>query len=77
MVDKVLLDRVATARQDVTDAEEKLQKLLQEVQSAPRADKTMVSSAVEEAFAKLKEVKADLLELEVLLQKALDTKDLG
>ena len=77
MVDKVLLDRVATAKQDVTDAESRLLKLLREVQSAPRADKTMVSSAVEEAFAKLKAVKAGLLELESLLEKSLESQELG
>jgi hypothetical protein len=63
----VLLEKVAAAKLDIADAESNLEKVLMAIQSAPRADKTTISKVAEDAFAKLRAVRANLIELERLV----------
>lgn len=64
MEKQILLGKITAAKKDITDAENDLERLLREIQSAPRADKTTISKVVEDAFSKLKAVKTNLLDLE-------------
>ena len=63
----ILLEKVATAKRDIADAESNLEKVLLEIQRAQRADKTTISKVVEDAFAKLRAVRANLVDLEGLV----------
>ncbi|AUX40544.1 uncharacterized protein SOCE26_019450 [Sorangium cellulosum] len=67
MASKALLDKVVAAKRDITEAENDLEKVLRDIQVAPRADKTTISKVVEDAFTKLRAVKANLIELEALV----------
>jgi hypothetical protein len=64
----VLAERIATAIDEVTSAEKGLADVLRQIRSEqPRAEKTWtISKAVEEAFARLKVAKANLIDLEKL-----------
>lgn len=68
MEKKILLEKVAAAKQDIMEAENHLERVLQEVQTAPRADKAIISKVVEDAFSKLKTVRTNLLEVESLVK---------
>ena len=68
MEKQVVLEKVAQAKQDILDAEDHLAKVLQEIQTAPRADKAIISKVVEEAFSKLKAVRANLFEVEGMVR---------
>lgn len=63
----ILLEKVAAAKRDIADAESNLEKVLLEIQGARRADKTTISKVVEEAFAKLRAVRTNLVDLEGLV----------
>jgi hypothetical protein len=63
-----LLEKVEAARRDITDAESHLSKVLQEIQGAPRANKTTISAVVKDAFAKLEAVRTALVDLEGLVE---------
>ncbi|WP_437679136.1 hypothetical protein [Sorangium sp. So ce131] len=67
MASKALLEKVAAAKRDITEAENDLERVLRDIQVAPRADKTTISKVVEDAFTKLRAVKANLIELEALV----------
>jgi hypothetical protein len=58
------LEKVDAARRDIVDAENYLGRVLREIETAPRADKTTISKVVEEAFLKLKAARANLVDLE-------------
>jgi hypothetical protein len=68
MKKKILLEKVAAAKRDIMEAENHLERVLQEVQTAPRADKAIISKVVEDAFSKLKTVRTNLLEVESLVK---------
>jgi hypothetical protein len=63
----ILLEKVAAAKRDIADAESNLEKVLLEIQRARRADKTTISKVVEDAFTKLRAVRTNLVDLEVLV----------
>ncbi|MGK3991665.1 hypothetical protein [Sorangium sp. So ce1024] len=67
MQKKTLLEKVTAAKQEIADAESNLERALGEIQVAPRADKTTVSEVVQEAFAKLRAARTNLIELEGLV----------
>jgi hypothetical protein len=69
MEKRVLLEKVAAAKRDIIDAENNLERVLQEVQTAPRADKAIISKVVEEAFSKLKTVRTNLLDVERMVNE--------
>jgi hypothetical protein len=62
-----LAGMVSAARQDLTEAESELVKVLGEIRVALRAEKTAVTTAVEDAFTKLRRAKTRLAELEAEL----------
>lgn len=67
MLKKTLLEKLTTAKQEITDAEGNLEQALAEIQVAPRADKMAVSEVVQEAFTKLRAARVNLTELERLV----------
>jgi hypothetical protein len=68
MEKSILLEKVAAAKQDITEAENNLGKVLMEIQGAPRADKTTISKVVEDAFTKLRAARLTLVDLEGLVE---------
>ncbi len=60
---KLLLDKIAASKSEVTDAEGRLVKLLRETRAGPRAEKTTVTELVSEAIAKLRVARTDLEDL--------------
>ena len=50
----------------ISAAEGELQRLVGEIERLPRAEKTTITEAVRDAFARLDEAKAKLAELEIL-----------
>jgi hypothetical protein len=68
MKDKRVLEEIQAAKNDVADAESDLDRLLSEIQAAPRAEKTTISEALRIAFQKVREGREHLVKLEALLQ---------
>lgn len=69
---QAILERIKIARQELSDAEAGVGKVLRELKVSVRADKKMMGDALEAAFAKVKLASADLAELETLIESALD-----
>jgi prefoldin subunit 5 len=63
-----LLEKLDAAKRDISEAESHLEKVLQAIQGAPRADKTTMSNVVKDAFAKLKAARGNLVDLEGLVE---------
>jgi hypothetical protein len=70
-----VLTKVHTAATEVSDAATDLAKLLSELRTAPRAQKTTVSKVVEAAFARLKTARVALSDVEKILTKHKDDDD--
>lgn len=68
---QLVLDKIKLARQELSDAEGNVAKVLREVKVFPRADKSMISEELEAAFAKVKRVNEELVELQNLVETAL------
>jgi hypothetical protein len=64
---EMLRAKIGAARSQVGAAEIELGRLIDLLASAPRADKTTVTPALEAAFASLRKATAELVELEGLL----------
>jgi hypothetical protein len=64
---EALVERVSKAQADVLAAEAALETAIRAIEVLPRADKTSVSAAVSEAFQKVREVRAELRELESIV----------
>jgi hypothetical protein len=62
--------KLEAAIEEVTAAEKELTKLLPQIRVAPRAEKTTISKAVEDALSRLRLARTDLLELQKLVEKA-------
>ena len=62
-----LLSMVSLARQELSEAESELDKVMGEIRVALRAEKTSIASVVEAAFARLRRAKSKLAELETKL----------
>jgi len=58
-----LLEKLIVARQELTDAAADLEKVLNEIEVAPRAEKKAISAIVSNAFAKLNSAKTTLEDL--------------
>ena len=67
MKTKRVMEEIKAAKGGVTDAEHDLTRLLRQVQTAPRAEKTTISDALHAAFEKLREAREHLGTLETLL----------
>ena len=64
---ELLTEKISTALAEVTSAEKALAEVLREIRAGARAEKTWtISKAVEDAFARLKVAKANLVDLERL-----------
>jgi hypothetical protein len=62
-----LLPVISSARQELSEAESELDKVMGEIRVALRAEKTSIASVVEAAFARLRRAKSKLAELETKL----------
>jgi hypothetical protein len=65
-MDTQLLQEIQSAKDAVADAEGDLSRLLREVKSGMRAEKTTISEALQEAFDKLRAARGRLVRLEKL-----------
>jgi hypothetical protein len=69
---QTILTKVQTASAEVADAATDLDKLLSELRTAPRAQKTTISKVVEEAFSRLKSARTALSDVEKMLEKEVE-----
>lgn len=67
-----IIDKLKLARQEVNDAEANMARVLSELTRSVRADKSMIGEALEAAVAKVKLASKDLVELEKLIESALE-----
>ena len=65
-MDEQLLQEIKSAKDAVADAEGDLARLLGEIQTGVRAEKTTISEALQKAFDKLRTVRERLVRLEKL-----------
>jgi hypothetical protein len=63
-VKKELAKRISSALEEVSAADKDLSELLRRIRVAPRAEKTTISNALEQALARLRVAQADLLALQ-------------
>jgi hypothetical protein len=68
MNDKIILEEIRAAMDGVADAENDLARLLNEIEAAPRAEKTTISEALNDAFEKLRDAREHLGKLETLIR---------
>jgi hypothetical protein len=64
---KALITKVASAKQEILEAEERLAKVFGAIRVAPRAEKTSISEVVGKALEKLKAARSDLEALEKII----------
>jgi len=69
---QVIIDKIKVAKQELSDAEADVAKVLRELKGGVRADKAMIGQALEAAFSKVKLAHRDLADLEELIEGALD-----
>lgn len=69
---QTILDKIKIAHQVLNDAEADVGRVLRELKISVRADKAMISDALEAAFSKVKLANEDLADLEKLIESALD-----
>ncbi len=67
MKKKLALSKIESAKRDISAAEKELEQVLRDMQVMPRAEKTTISKALEDAFTKLKAARSDLSDLEKLV----------
>jgi hypothetical protein len=60
----MLAAKIVEARTEITAAEAKLELVLGDLRSQPRAEKTSIQPPLEEAFARLRNARERLVELE-------------
>jgi predicted nucleic acid-binding Zn-ribbon protein len=65
-MDEQLLQEIKSAKDAVADAEDDITRLLRDVQTAVRAEKTTISEALQKAFDKLRAARGQLVRLEEL-----------
>ena len=63
------LEKLAVARTELARAEKEVDAVLSAIRQAPRAEKTSITRAVEDAFAKVREARVALDDLERILAK--------
>ena len=66
---ETILSKVQLATAEVSESVTDLDKLLADLKSAPRAEKTTISKIIEEAFSRLKTARSALVDVETLLKK--------
>jgi len=65
---KLILKNVSSTKQEIEDAERGLSKVLQELDAAPRAQKTTITGVVQKAFDRLHSARESLERLEKLIK---------
>ena len=68
MNDEMVLEELRAAKSGVIEAETHLSALLEDVEAAPRAEKTTISEALRDAFRKLRNAREHLGKLEKLIR---------
>lgn len=63
-----ILDKIARAKQDISDAERELETAIGELRATPRAQKTTINKVVQDALGKVRTARADLEGLEKLVE---------
>jgi hypothetical protein len=66
---QTILTKVQIAATEVSESVSDLDKLLSDLASAPRAEKTTISKIVEDAFSRLKTARVALSDIQKLLEK--------
>jgi hypothetical protein len=66
---ELVLAKVHLAVTEVADAAKDLDALLSKIESSPRAQKTTITKAVQDAFSRLKIARVALKEVELILAK--------
>lgn len=66
---QTILTKVQIAATEVSESVNELDKLLADLKTAPRAQKTTISKIVEEAFVRLKNARVALIDVEKLVKK--------
>ena len=69
---QAIVDKIKVARQELSDAEANVEKVLRELKGGVRADKSVIGEALEAAFVKVKLASKDLVDLQKLIESALD-----
>lgn len=69
---QTILSKVQIAATEVSESVTDLDKLLADLASAPRAEKTTISRVVEEAFSRLNNARVALTDVQKLLEKEAD-----
>jgi hypothetical protein len=62
-----LLTKIESAKLDMLAAEDELAAALRDLEVLPRAEKTTISAALEDAFAKVRAARTNLSDLEKLV----------
>ena len=70
MDERLLREKLESAKLRVSDARSTIETLLSEIRVLPRAEKMTISSTVEDAFEKLRDAQAELLDLEEFVVKS-------
>ncbi len=68
MKGSTILEAIRVANKGVAEAETDLARLLNNIETAPRAEKTTISEAIRQAFQKLRDAREHLGKLETLIR---------
>ena len=63
-----LLEKISTAKRDISEAEIELEKAIGEILVSPRAEKTTISKVVTDALTKVRAARANLDDLEKFVE---------
>lgn len=66
---QTVLSKVQLAAAEVSESVSDLDKLLSDLKSAPRAEKTTLSKIVEDAFSRLKNARVALADVQKIIEK--------
>ena len=72
MADAIVLEEIQAAEKGVAEAEIELERLMHDLQVAPRAEKTTISAVLENAFQKVRDAREHLGKVGILLRGADD-----
>ena len=64
---ELILTKVHLAVTEVADAAKELDRLMSKIEASPRAQKTTITSAVQDAFSRLKIARVALKDVELIL----------
>jgi hypothetical protein len=69
---QAIFEKIKLAKQELSEAEASVGKVLRDLKGGVRADKSVIGEALEAAFSKVKLANKDLADLERLIEGALD-----